>query len=334
LRLRAGTVDAALSGVQLTPDEQALAFCTYRHEVGFIDAATLHVTAKIDLGAGVPELADTAYCRLTRVGDDAYAFFYPRDVGGKVAAIARLSLRDRKLMGAWRLASDDGHPVRADFVQTYQGLVEVAGSLVVSGAYEQAPALGPELRFFDAASGSVSRRVFPDGHRTQATRVVASLGAGRVLGSSADGQGEGRDWILDVSTGVFTAVDPAYSGNTTVEVDASHGRMILGYTPSRGFDVRATATGAVVTHLAYPDPGFDTTLRFLADGRIAYLATGSQSSYMSVIDAAGQSLAHATLPGPDVLDAVVSADGARMFAVGTNQITEIEVPRTFEERSR
>jgi hypothetical protein len=327
LQFRERHVGPRINGLRLTPDQKSLAFCAFDATVGFIDASTLQLTDSVDLRVEHPELAKTAYCRMSIIGDSAYAVFQPENVAnGDPSAIVKLSLATHAVTAVWPL---DIH--WADTLITpYQGIVPTEAPerafLAISRFHPQT--WDPRVIYVDLDSGGQAIETLEPGPEILFLDIYGAVDGDHIIGALSSREPEkGFHFLASRSSGKMQKMTIGGGFVYALATDSSSNEFALGYGASSGIDIFDKSTGMLIRHLEYADGGFIPVLRFLPGRRLAHVTEGSDNAYMSILDAtSGAPLAKAAFKAKVMFDAEVSADGTHLYGAGDGNVVDVVIP--------
>lgn len=332
LESRTIATEETITSLAVTPDEATLLFCAAGGErtVGTLNNDSLEAAIVIPTLELHPALATAGYCRLSVIGEHAYARYEPTDfLDPKVAVITKLRTADAQPVAFWDIPSavvgpsDWGHGL-------FSGLAAIDGGKALVPMPRTDKSDGIYALVVDLETGVFEDRKLDTLDGVFGTDIYGLLDGHRVLGMmrSWESSSESYSFVLPLSGPPYVWSSHSCQPRFSLAWSESSRRIASLGVPSVGWMIYDMDSGARLWNHEYQYSGFPDAIRFLPGERVLVVSgdgsgeLGTLAIY-SQID--GRALAEANVPGY-TFDALVIEDGRRILLAGTYSLTEVEVP--------
>jgi len=324
-------IEGRANAMGVDPQTQTMTYCTSLYRVGFVDLAAWSVADSYDIHDLYDgEEFEIGDCRVRTIGDRTFVLFIPLEIGyPSIALLVEVDTAKRTIESVRRISDEPFSDIN---LRAYAGL---SPSKDPNRAYLTVPRRYPPgderegtLWSVDLTTGELFENVLFPGLDISHMGIYDVFDKTFAIGWQF-GPEQGERYALNLDTGEvpYRPDDISVAG---VVVNETRRILALLRVPSGGMDFYDLDDGAHIRHLEYANPGFQPLLAWLPQGRIAHADSGSQSSYVTIMDEkTGDALAIASFEPDSIGGIELGADDKTLYVAGNGFVGRFTVPTTL-----
>ncbi len=320
-----------------------LAYCTVggilASKVAFVDTESFTILNKVDLNPMSDAFAYTSQCKITTIGDYAYAFFQPNSaMDNPEAVVVKMSYADNSVQEIWQVPDmyyEDTWTRTDDTRQGVQATGDPNIGLLMTSRSRARPGLpdGISSVKLNLTTGEFSDELLVPGEPVASIDLYAVIGTKLFGLVRRVGAPQSTQFLVDIET-KEVIWEKHLATPVGLTVNQEREQLLITGTPSSGWQIYDAISGNLFRSYEYITGGFSPYAVWIPNSnRIVHMVSGSNgnASVTIVNEVNGGFVANIIFKlelgfGPSGL--AVSPDGKYIY-LGGSDLVRVTIPDTL-----